>query len=417
MSNGADIRDIDALNDLKAAFGRFGEDVTQILASLHKQFEEILERLGEQQTHWQRQTDEAQDEVYAARQALDEAKSSANDEEDGVVDCSYEEDAVYDAEKRLSGCESNLETAKQWRHRIESLIADFEGDFQNLSNLASTRTGAAQAFLTNKNELLEQYVGSGFDRASGLQINSKNDILNKGRSVLPTEQARQQIKKARFSNEEYLGSGINETYLLTGDDGFAVVFKPRDGENQRYQIPGIEPYTLCFREKAASLVDELLGLGLVPPTEIIEFNSRKGSAQIFKNGFATFGKLSDSGDVDDSVIEKLTHRQRQDWQLLDQVIGNFDRNDENWMLRQQTPDNFDLALIDNGFSLAETKAFERIRNPASCEKIDSLNQTRLERFLATETEWRPKLRELISDIAIDQMVKRARDLLKRGYYE
>jgi hypothetical protein len=179
VSNQADIRDIQILGDLKIAFGRFGEDVLQILAALEKQFEEIQEQLKERQEHWQRQVDAAQEEVYTARRSLNECESQPDDEEGNSPDCSYEAERVSDAEKDLATYEENLETVKQWRHRIESQIADFQNDMHRLSNLASSRTSSVQSFLTNKIEILDRYVGgiSSAVGTVGLQGRSGNDKI------------------------------------------------------------------------------------------------------------------------------------------------------------------------------------------------------------------------------------------------
>jgi chromosome segregation ATPase len=167
VSDQANIQDIQILGDLKIAFGRFGEDVVQILATLQKQFEEVQEQLEDRQEHWQRQVDAAQEEVYEARRSLRECESQGEDEDGGSPDCGFEEEQVSDAEKELAGYEENLEKVKQWRHRIEGQIADFQSDMHHLSILASSRTGSAQTFLVSKIEILNRYVGSGFSGRVG----------------------------------------------------------------------------------------------------------------------------------------------------------------------------------------------------------------------------------------------------------
>jgi hypothetical protein len=179
VSNQANIRDIQILGDLKAAFGCFGEDVLQVLVSLEKQFEEIQERLEERQEHWQRQVDVAQEAVYDARRSLNECESGPDDDEGNSPDCSSEAEQVSDAERDLDRYEENLETVKQWRHRIEGQIADFENDMHRLSNLASSNTSSVQAFLATKIEILDRYVGgsSAGMGISGLQSRGGNDNI------------------------------------------------------------------------------------------------------------------------------------------------------------------------------------------------------------------------------------------------
>ena len=182
MSIQANIRDIQILGDLKTAFGRFGEDVLQVLAALEKQFEEIQERLEERQHHWRRQVDEAEDQVHAARRALRDCENSGYRDEEGDYqepDCGWAEEGVSDAERHLAAYEENLETVKQWRHRIEGQITDFEGDMHRLSNLASSRTSSVQTFLANKIEILGRYIGgsSAGVGISSLQSQGGNDTI------------------------------------------------------------------------------------------------------------------------------------------------------------------------------------------------------------------------------------------------
>ena len=184
MSNQANIRDIQILGDLKTAFGRFGEDVLRVLAVLEKQFEEIQGQLEQRQEHWQRQVEAAQEAVYEARRSLNECESQPEDEEGGSPDCSSEAEQVSDAERDLAGYEENLETVKQWRHRIEGQIADFQGDMHRLSNLASSRTSSVQAFLANKIEILDRYVGTGSSSgSSGYTTNGTPLFANKESST------------------------------------------------------------------------------------------------------------------------------------------------------------------------------------------------------------------------------------------
>jgi hypothetical protein len=171
LSNQANIRDIQVLDDLKAGFGRFGEELQQILPALQKRFEIIQEQLDERQKHWRQQSDDAKDAVDTARQELSECQEqgSTDDDSDYTHDCGNAEEQVTEAERHLTDCQDNLETVKQWRHRIEGLMADFQNDMNRLSLLSSSRTSLAQAFLASKIEILAQYVG-GAPLAAGSPI-------------------------------------------------------------------------------------------------------------------------------------------------------------------------------------------------------------------------------------------------------
>jgi len=288
VSNSADIRDIQVLGDLKNAFGRFGEDVLQILASLQKEFEEIQEKLQERQDHWQREIDVAEDRVHAARRSLSECESSGYYDEEGdyqAPNCSSEEDEVQETEKHLAECEVNLETVKQWRHRIESSIADFQNEIHRLSNLASTRTGSAQAFLANKLEILNRYISgsSSVVGISALQGQSKNDKLNKD-SPEPSNT----IDYSANSLASILdGIGLNKKQFVTPEDMVILRDALKKGSpslaSERIEsVVGIED-SICFTEEnIRGVVQEMLNY--LPPRLADSLPKLKIGLRSMKNG-------------------------------------------------------------------------------------------------------------------------------------
>ena len=83
----------------------------------------------------------------------------------------------------------------------------------------------------------------------------------------PTSLEREHIEKTEIKGfgTGHMAQGINETQMLTND--FDIVFKPMSGETPNLR-PGIPKGTYYRREVAASIIDEELGLGLVPTTGI-----------------------------------------------------------------------------------------------------------------------------------------------------
>jgi hypothetical protein len=229
------------------------------------------------------------------------------------------------------------------------------------------------------------------------------------------EAMRRRIREANYTTEEDLGGGVNETIILT--NGEKVVFKSVEGEYEGVLRPGIEPGTQYRREKAASVIDEILKTDLVPPTEIIEWKGRLGSAQLFQKGYKMPFEYADAGELRDRGFGFLSKRQRQDWNLLDMVLGHSDRHGGNWMLYKREG-GWDLALIDNGLCLSDspTPAYALRAMPAAGLKLDQVAQRRLSRLIDTEADWRPRLAELVSPQAIDHMLERARAIQRHGYF-
>lgn len=137
---------------------------------------------------------------------------------------------------------------------------------------------------------------------------------------------------------------------------------------------------------------------------------------MFKQGFDTANRLHRQGVINLPIFEKLTDRQRHDWQLLDELLGHMDRHSRNWMLRCRPDGSFDLALIDNGLCLSELGATLWRDLPAPGQRLDPLNRSRLEQLLATENVWRQKFAPLVGEAAIQHMIKRANKLLKQDHY-
>jgi hypothetical protein len=216
VSKQVNIRDIQALATLNSAFGRFRDEILRILPGIQKQFEQTEAWLGERQNHWERQVESARDELNAARRTLNDCEDSGYYDDEGeyqAPNCNFEEDQVTEAQQHLSECEANLETVKQWRHRIESEVSDFHSDLHRLSILASEQTGSAQAFLTNKLQTLEGYVATSPTGSVVLQSMPQTAIISQG-GIPPLTDAGEKWKT--------LPPGIHTTTLVHVQSRFAT---------------------------------------------------------------------------------------------------------------------------------------------------------------------------------------------------
>lgn len=75
--------------------------------------------------------------------------------------------------------------------------------------------------------------------------------------------------------------GSNYTFLVRvclGERWVMGIYKPREGERPLWDFPR---GTLCLRERAAYLVSEAIGWGIVPPTVLREGPHGWGSVQLF----------------------------------------------------------------------------------------------------------------------------------------
>lgn len=156
---------------------------------------------------------------------------------------------------------------------------------------------------------------------------------------LTPEKAETALKSGSPTGGTVLGGGCNGSFRVQVEDGdpVEVVFKPLKGEysNLRPDIPG----NFYIREAAAYELDKMLGIGLVPPTVVMDIDGDIGSSQYFvkaKNALAVYGweaKVS---------VDQMTKAA-----LLDYLLFNEDRHGKNFMIDEK--DN--LVLIDNGLTL------------------------------------------------------------------
>ncbi|MGF1484748.1 MAG: hypothetical protein ACFBZ8_10340, partial [Opitutales bacterium] len=101
---------------------------------------------------------------------------------------------------------------------------------------------------------------------------------------LDNTRTRRALETADYVDEQALGGGINTTVKLA--NGKKVVFKPAEGESssERHGREGVPDGQQYLREAAASIVDDWLGTGLVPPTTVLNYKGQVGSAQLFRTG-------------------------------------------------------------------------------------------------------------------------------------
>mgnify|MGYP001575766415 CR=1 FL=1 len=135
------------------------------------------------------------------------------------IACRYEAERVSDAERDLADCDLNLETVKQWRHRIESQIADFHQDMHRLADLASTQTGSAQAFLASKIEILNRYAGGSASAVAsvGLQTQSGHGRIDTGITI-GADRLSSSVKPDDTNNRPELVAIANDPNVKTAID-------------------------------------------------------------------------------------------------------------------------------------------------------------------------------------------------------
>lgn len=167
---------------------------------------------------------------------------------------------------------------------------------------------------------------------------------------LPPEKAEKALRSGSASGGKMLGGGCNGSFRVqvSNGDSVEVVYKPYKGE--RHDLRDAVPDNFYVREAAAYELDKMLGVGLVPPTIIMDIDGDVGSAQYFVQAKAA-ALTSWRGEVPIDQVTKAT--------LLDYLMFNLDRHDNNFMIDAKG----NLILIDNGLAFPRYEAGAGYRTP------------------------------------------------------
>lgn len=244
--------------------------------------------------------------------------------------------------------------------------------------------------------------------ATALRANVEAERLKLARKA---ETVREAIRTAVYQSEKVIGGRhVNSAVILK--NGKKVVFKSTAGEYRSIR-DGIAKGAQTGREVAASIIDEEMGFGLVPPTTLLTHRGEIGSAQLFRAGYKPASMTLNPWKLQAALPARMQH----DWQLFDDLVNHLDRHGGNYMFRVRAGE-VSVALIDNGHTLSTIKQPKAYSPPLENSRtaIDSTNRARLENLLEREAAVRARLTPLLEPQAIDLFFERARGLLKRGTY-
>ena len=199
--------------------------------------------------------------------------------------------------------------------------------------------------------------------------------------------------------------GSNHTFLISvcheNLEGFAI-YKPRLGERPLWDFP---EGTLCLRERAAYVVSQAVGWGIVPPTVLRDGTHGFGSIQWYiqhepEENYFTFGPPQ---------FEQLRRIS-----LFDHIVNNADRKGGHCLL----DDSGRLWAIDHGVCFhAQPKIRTVIWDfagdsipPALLKDLDSLCDS------LTSGRYAEDVVELLTRSEFDALLRRIRRLKATGVF-
>jgi hypothetical protein len=160
MSLSAQVRSIQALEDLKGALGRFGGEAQMALQAAEQEIRRTLDWLQERLNYWRSEVQRRQEEVRQARADLASCRASGYYENDRyhAPDCSAEEHALRQAQVRLHEAEEELQNVQRWMKAVSEAVDTYRVQAQRLGRLIVTDLPKANAFLERKIAELQAYL-------------------------------------------------------------------------------------------------------------------------------------------------------------------------------------------------------------------------------------------------------------------
>lgn len=131
-----------------------------------------------------------------------------------------------------------------------------------------------------------------------------------------TARTLQTLRQGDLQLEGLISWGSNYTFLARvceGDREVAVIYKPQKGERPLWDFTR---GTLCLRERAAYVVSEALGWGVVPPTILRDGPHGWGSVQLFVDHDPERHYFTFEGRYNDQ-LQRIV--------LFDLIVNNADR--------------------------------------------------------------------------------------------
>jgi hypothetical protein len=159
MSQGANVRSVDAIRDFKVALINFAEDAQNALGSVEMEIRQIRNwLLRDQLSFWQSQIKRGQERVSMARADLFRRKISQSNS-DAISDTEQKE-ALRDAERKLREAEEKVITIKKWIPILEHALSEYHSQSQPLGDHLSGRFAATLNLLDRMLDSLDAYLAA-----------------------------------------------------------------------------------------------------------------------------------------------------------------------------------------------------------------------------------------------------------------
>ena len=158
MSDGADVRSIDAVRDWYAALASYGEGLAEAMAGVELEIRRAHDWVGEQLDRWRRAVRACEEDVTRAKAELAQRKYAGFDGRE--PDCTVQEKNLRLARARLEHAEDQVEKCRQWLARLPKMVDEvYSGPSRRLVNFLEGDLPKGLAELGRRLAALESYAG------------------------------------------------------------------------------------------------------------------------------------------------------------------------------------------------------------------------------------------------------------------
>jgi hypothetical protein len=161
MSRRAQVKSIDALQDMAAALDCFRADAITALDNLDMEIRRAVDWLNQDcKTYWTGEVRQGWQSVYEAQVQLQQAMTYRSVAEHKPT-CADEKKAVQRARHRLQTAQIKVEAVAHWALVVERAINEYRGNRAHLTNWIDSELPQAVAALGRMTSALETYVTLG----------------------------------------------------------------------------------------------------------------------------------------------------------------------------------------------------------------------------------------------------------------
>lgn len=229
MSASANVRSIQALSDLRGAWGRFASEAYESLKAAEMEIRRTFEWLAERERYWQRQVSRCQEAVARAQSALARCQNSGSyDHRTGrsyVPDCRQYEQALYQAQRYLRQAQSELRTVQQAIKAVRQAAANYQRQAQRLATILGSDVPKAAALLGRSIAILQSYVAMSAPSSDGASLGVSSSPTDTPTSTKWVEQGIIDVPLEQIDTSDSSVQGAQDFRKVSHDDMVAGLQK------------------------------------------------------------------------------------------------------------------------------------------------------------------------------------------------